>query len=131
MVCVSWSDTIAYVDWLNSSTGVKFRLPSAAEWEYAARRNVLASQPAGDIVASAPAESAAATPGRTVSVAPREWVGDCAVTSGINVTPGSATQAAGSSCKQRTLIVTGGSGTTRETRPPDYSAANLGFRLAL
>jgi len=34
---VSWNDSIAYTNWLAKKTGLKFTLPSAAEWEYAAR----------------------------------------------------------------------------------------------
>ncbi len=33
---VSWDDANAYVAWLNSQTGQYYRLPSEAEWEYAA-----------------------------------------------------------------------------------------------
>lgn len=54
-VCLSAEDAQAYADWLTRRTGKRFRLPTAIEWEFAARQR-------GTVVVAALGEDKSAPP---------------------------------------------------------------------
>ena len=52
VINVRWDDAIAYAEWLSSKTGKRYRLPTEAEWEYAARGGRETRYPWGDDIGS-------------------------------------------------------------------------------
>ncbi|XZR53981.1 formylglycine-generating enzyme family protein [Cupriavidus oxalaticus] len=93
---VSWDDAQQYVEWLSKTTGKAYRLPTEAEWEYAARGGTASAFWWGDQMrkgnanckecgdpwsgdAPAPVGSFAANPWglHDVNGSVWEWVADC------------------------------------------------------
>ncbi|GAC1345170.1 MAG: hypothetical protein NVSMB18_24310 [Acetobacteraceae bacterium] len=122
---MSWDDAQAYVRWLSATTGKSYRLPSEAEWEYAARGGTTTRYPWGDQLGVALANCAncggsqdkqAPAPARNykpnafglygMGGGVAQWVQDCWFPSYAGApTDGAARQAP--NCRQR--VIRGGS----------------------
>ena len=152
---VSWEDAQSYVAWLSSQTGAAYRLPSEAEWEYAARAGTPTAYSWGEEIGSGHANcngcGSAWDDERTASAASFaantfglydmhgnvfEWVQDCWNESHAGA-PSDSTPRSGGDCNYRVLR-----GGAWDARPESLRAAYrarstagarfdlIGFRVA-
>ncbi len=151
VVCVSWDDARAYIAWLNESSGLAFRLPTAREWDYAASGGASTRYWFGDVhdpgmgngpgtggadhwaTGTAPVGQFPANPFGLMDMVGNvsEWVVDCPETTPAK-TEGSSPECTtpairGSSWKSESIEpeASGRAGTSATFR-----SAELGFRLA-
>ena len=61
VVCVSWDDAQAYVEWLSEETEQTYRLLSESEWEYATRAGTTSTYSFGNTITTADANYRTAT----------------------------------------------------------------------
>jgi formylglycine-generating enzyme required for sulfatase activity/CRP-like cAMP-binding protein/chromosome segregation ATPase len=154
VINVSWNDARAYATWLSKKTGQRYRLPTEAEWEYAARAGSLEKAwwdskadvkqancfncgSEWDGLSTAPAGSFSANAFGLHDMAgnAQEWTEDCYHTS-YNGAPDNGSAWLTAECTQR--VVRGGSYTSpldalRHARRSQYNQDvrldNLGFRV--
>jgi formylglycine-generating enzyme required for sulfatase activity len=155
VVGVTWDDAQAYAAWLSRQTGQAYRLPSEAEWEYAARAGGRGSywwgfglEPnravcfdcgsAWDNRSTAPVGSFAPSPFGLYDTAGNamEWVADC-YNPGYRGAPGDGRPRLDGPCAQR--VARGGAynkpsasmrAHARAHFPPETRLGFLGFRIA-
>lgn len=150
VINVSWDDAEAYAAWLSEKTGHVYRLPSEAEWEYAARAGGSTRIANAGVVSPMLANFEDGGRGRTAptgSFKPSafglydmlgnvwEWVADCWRDSHLGA-PGDGSAVTGD-CKQRTLKGGAYNSSAWRLRPAHRIAkqqsareADNGFRVA-
>ena len=149
VVCVSYEDAQAYLAWVNRNTNGGYRLPSEAQWEYAARAGTTTAYSTGGSISSSQANfnRNVGTTTPVGSYAPnawglydmhgnvREWTQDCWVDN-LSSHPSNGGANQSGDCSKR--VLRGGSwinlprilrSANRNWNSSSYRFINNGFRL--
>ena len=120
VINITWADANMYVKWLSKKTGKTYRLPSEAEWEYAARAGTVTEYWWGDDIGRAqgncrncdllishqslPVDSFKPNPWGLYNVHGNvwEWMADCWNDSNAEATPDGSPRLTGD-CRQRVV----------------------------
>ena len=74
VIHVSWDDAVAYALWLSKQTGKHYRLPTEAEWEYAARSGTTSEWSWSDDVSQACTYANVFDRGHEAELKSRYWI---------------------------------------------------------
>lgn len=143
VACVSWRDAAAFVEWMSTTAGTRYRLVSEAEWEYLARAGgeaAPANGRAGEHLYTAPVGSMGPDRSGLYDIRGNlwEWLADCYHTSYEGAPADGSARFAGCSNPER-RVVRGGSWNDgpelmragyRLRGPDEKRYFTLGFRIA-
>lgn len=131
---VSWREASAYADWLSKKTGRKYRLPTEAEWEYAARAGSASAYWWGDKydrsrISTGEAHAAGSADANAFGLHDfignaREWVADCYVNN-FSSAPTDGSAVTNGDCGRRVIRGGGWSSSPADMRTANRSRVDI------
>ncbi|WP_051279468.1 SUMF1/EgtB/PvdO family nonheme iron enzyme [Chitinilyticum aquatile] len=141
VINISFDDTKDYLGWLSRKAGKTYRLPSEAEWEYAARAGTTTPYQTGATISTAQAQFAADKAAKVGQFPPNawglydmqgnvaEWVADCD-TPDYQHAAATGQPQTGGDCSKRIIRGGGWSSTEQVLRLANRDRGETGQRMA-